>query len=202
MNESNTSLIVLGMGSDHCAKIIRDSLQRLEGVGEITTNISSHKVRIAYDPDIADTKSIRAAVEEAGYEVDSVIGDSFAGRVKLVVPGMASDYCAGLVKDTLGCLAGVGDIRTNVSNHQVIVGRNGKGPSPDELKATVERDREEVDVPVKELLLGDVMIVRPGDKIPTDGEVIEGASHVDESIATGESIPVEKSPGASVLGAQ
>ena len=67
--------------------------------------------------------------------------------------------------------------------------------------ARVERDGEEVEVPIKELSAGDVMIVRPGDKIPTDGEVIEGESHVDESIATGESIPVEKSKGASVLGA-
>ncbi|MFU8797076.1 MAG: HAD-IC family P-type ATPase, partial [Dehalococcoidia bacterium] len=67
--------------------------------------------------------------------------------------------------------------------------------------ARVDRDGEEVEVPVKELAIGDVMIVRPGDKIPTDGEVIEGESHVDESIATGESIPVEKSKGASVLGA-
>jgi P-type Cu+ transporter len=67
--------------------------------------------------------------------------------------------------------------------------------------ARVERDGEEVEVPVKDLSLGDIMIVRPGDKIPTDGEVTEGESHVDESIATGESIPVEKSPGAQVLGA-
>ena len=67
--------------------------------------------------------------------------------------------------------------------------------------ARVERDGEEVEVAVKELAPGDIMVVRPGDKIPTDGEVVEGESHLDESIATGESIPVYKSTGDSVIGA-
>ncbi|MDP3967849.1 MAG: heavy metal translocating P-type ATPase [Nocardioides sp.] len=59
----------------------------------------------------------------------------------------------------------------------------------------------EVEVPIAELAVGDVMVVRPGEKVPTDGEVLEGRSHIDESIATGESIPVEKGPGDTVLGA-
>ncbi|ABI56732.1 heavy metal translocating P-type ATPase [Alkalilimnicola ehrlichii MLHE-1] len=67
--------------------------------------------------------------------------------------------------------------------------------------ARVERDGEEVEVPVKQLNAGDVMIVRPGEKVPTDGVVLEGESTVDESIATGESVPVEKAAGATVLGA-
>lgn len=67
--------------------------------------------------------------------------------------------------------------------------------------ARVLRDGEEIEVPVAELQIGAVMVVRPGDKIPTDGEVIDGTSHVDESIATGESLPVSKSPGDAVLGA-
>jgi P-type Cu+ transporter len=67
--------------------------------------------------------------------------------------------------------------------------------------ARVRRDGVEVEVPVAELAIGDVMVVRPGEKVPTDGEVLEGHSHIDESIATGESLPVEKSPGDMVLGA-
>jgi P-type Cu+ transporter len=67
--------------------------------------------------------------------------------------------------------------------------------------ATVVRDGTEVEVPVAELAVGDIMIVRPGAKIPTDGEIVDGASHVDESIATGESVPVEKAPGDAVIGA-
>lgn len=68
-------------------------------------------------------------------------------------------------------------------------------------EASVLRDGEEIKIPVNELKIGDVMLVRPGEKIPTDGEVIEGESSVDESIATGESMPVEKSAGDEVIGA-
>jgi len=361
-------LVVPGMGSDHCAGIIRDSLNRLQGIAEIKTNISSHKVETTYDPEKTDPESIRAAIEKSGYEVASVSGGAGAGLVKLVVPGMGSDHCAGIIKDSLNRLQGIERINTNISNHQVFVQRSGEVPSAEEIKATVERagyevasissgeeseetaaeeagteefyltrtwrrfwiaavptivimvlmmvhmfvqpipgylaiisilafpvvflfggwathvsawrsltnrtanmdvlismgslppfiiglvgfvypmttftemaatiitfhllgrylenrakgkasqairklltlgaktarvEREgrEMEVPVKELAIGDVMIVRPGEKIPTDGEVTEGQSHIDESIATGESIPVEKSPGSQVLGA-
>ncbi|WP_372635128.1 heavy metal translocating P-type ATPase [Fodinibius sp.] len=68
-------------------------------------------------------------------------------------------------------------------------------------EATIERDGEEVKIPVQELQPGDLMVVRPGEKIPTDGEVTDGKSSVDESIATGESMPVKKEPGDEVIGA-
>lgn len=68
-------------------------------------------------------------------------------------------------------------------------------------EATVERGGEEVKVPLQDLQPGDIMVVRPGEKIPTDGEVIDGNSSVDESIATGESMPVEKQKGDEVIGA-
>ncbi|MEX3505493.1 heavy metal translocating P-type ATPase [Corynebacterium sp. LK2510] len=67
--------------------------------------------------------------------------------------------------------------------------------------AAVLRDGREVRVPVSELAVGDTFIVRPGEKIPTDGRVIEGASAVDESMLTGESVPVDVEPGATVTGA-
>ena len=67
--------------------------------------------------------------------------------------------------------------------------------------ASVLRDGQEIDVPVAELRVGDIMVVRPGAKVPTDGEIVEGNSHLDESIATGESVPVEKGPGDTVIGA-
>jgi Cu+-exporting ATPase len=62
-------------------------------------------------------------------------------------------------------------------------------------------DSEEREVPIQEVKVGDIMIVRPGEKIPTDGVVIEGESAVDESMATGESMPVQKKPGDEVIGA-
>ncbi|MBN2732266.1 MAG: copper-translocating P-type ATPase [Balneolaceae bacterium] len=68
-------------------------------------------------------------------------------------------------------------------------------------EAIVERKGKEVKVSIQDLQPGDIMIVRPGEKIPTDGEVVDGQSSVDESIATGESMPVEKSQGDEVIGA-
>ncbi|MGH7403139.1 MAG: copper-translocating P-type ATPase, partial [Candidatus Rokuibacteriota bacterium] len=65
----------------------------------------------------------------------------------------------------------------------------------------VVRDGREVDIPVEQVGAGDLVVVRPGEKIPVDGIVREGASAVDESMLTGESLPVEKRPGAAVFGA-
>jgi Cu+-exporting ATPase len=62
-------------------------------------------------------------------------------------------------------------------------------------------DGEEREVPIQEVKVGDIMVVRPGEKIPTDGMVVEGESAVDESMATGESMPVQKRPGDEVIGA-
>ena len=67
--------------------------------------------------------------------------------------------------------------------------------------ATVERDGAEVVLPVEEVQLGDILIVKAGESIPVDGVVTEGSSAVDESALTGESIPVEKQPGSTVIGA-
>jgi Cu+-exporting ATPase len=66
--------------------------------------------------------------------------------------------------------------------------------------ATVIRDGKEIEVSVDEVIVGDIVIVKPGQKIPVDGIVIEGSSAVDESMITGESIPVEKGVGSEVIG--
>ena len=67
--------------------------------------------------------------------------------------------------------------------------------------ARVIRDGREIDLPIAEVRINDVILVRPGEKIPVDGEVIAGASTVDEAMVTGESLPVKKQPGDEVIGA-
>jgi Cu+-exporting ATPase len=68
------------------------------------------------------------------------------------------------------------------------------------LTARVLRDGSEVDVAVAQVVVGDHVVVRPGERIPVDAVVVEGASHSDESMLTGESVPVLKEPGAKVTG--
>ncbi|MFZ5557458.1 MAG: heavy metal translocating P-type ATPase [Pseudomonadota bacterium] len=67
--------------------------------------------------------------------------------------------------------------------------------------ATVVRGGREVEVPTADVVQGDIVLIRPGNKVPVDGEVIEGKSTVDESMLTGESMPVGKEPGDTVIGA-
>jgi len=85
-----------------------------------------------------------------------------------------------------------------------------KGKTSDAIKklmglapktATVIKDDKEVEIPVEEVMVGDIIIVRPGERIPVDGIVISGVTSVDESMLTGESIPVEKHEGDIVIGA-
>ena len=68
-------------------------------------------------------------------------------------------------------------------------------------KAVVLRDGREVEVPTAEVEVGDLLLIRPGAKVPVDAEVVEGESSVDESMVTGESLPVEKRPGDRLVGA-
>src|SRR3989344_5843034 len=67
-------------------------------------------------------------------------------------------------------------------------------------KAVVIREGREINVPSAEIVHGDVVVLRPGDKVPVDGEVTEGETSIDESLVTGESIPVAKTAGAKVVG--
>ena len=65
----------------------------------------------------------------------------------------------------------------------------------------VSKEFREVEIPVEEIIQGDLMIIRPGERVPTDGMIIDGSSSIDESAITGESIPVDKVKGDEVIGA-
>ncbi len=95
----------------------------------------------------------------------------------------------------------------------ILLGRllesRAKGKTSDAIKklmglqaktARVQRDGREIDIDINEVITGDTVIVRPGEKIPTDGVILDGYSSIDESMLTGESIPVEKKAGDDVIG--
>jgi P-type Cu+ transporter len=65
-------LIVPGMGSDHCSGIVSESIRRLPGIADVSTNVASHRVRVRFDGAQTDAEAIRTAIERAGYEVDAV----------------------------------------------------------------------------------------------------------------------------------
>lgn len=370
--EANHSLVlaklaVPGMGSDHCAGIIKTSLKRLDGIDDIKVNLSAHRVETVYDPAQLTLIDIRTAVEQAGYEVASAHHTGIGRAVLLTVPGMGSDHCAAIVRKTLQRLDGTLRINTSIARHKVHIQVADGGPTDERLKQAVEKAGYEValvshdaegnnavdeadiecayvsqalrrlwiagvpttlimllmiphmfwqpipgyllivallafpvvflyggaathhstwrsltnrtfnmdvlismgslppyliglaglfvsmtsfiemaatimsfhlvgryleakargrasrairtlltlgaktarvehggkvqQVPVQALRPGDVMVIRPGDKVPTDGKIVDGESHLDESIATGESVPVYKVPGDTVIGA-
>ena len=68
-------------------------------------------------------------------------------------------------------------------------------------KATIIKGNKEIEIDISEIKIGDVLVVRPGEKIPTDGTIVKGESSVDESMVTGESLPIEKKKGSNVIGA-
>lgn len=284
-------LTVPGMGSDHCAGIVSKTLNRLDGIEAVTTNIANHKVHVTIIADGPDGDALKRAVEGAGYDVARVTTQADANPdhqaedeeqylkqavrrlwiaavpttliMLLMMPhmfwqpipgylaivavlafpvvflyggaathkaswrslkngtfnmdvlismGSLPPFIIGLVGFVYPMTSFVEMAATIMTFH--LVGRyleaKAKGKASQAIRrlltlgaktARVERDGEEIEIPVKELVPGDIMVVRPGDKVPTDGEVVDGESHLDESIATGESIPVYKSTGDTVIGA-
>jgi Cu2+-exporting ATPase len=66
-------------------------------------------------------------------------------------------------------------------------------------RASIEREAKVIEVPVAEVIVGDTIVLKPGDRVPVDGDVLDGTSSIDESMVTGESLPVEKGPGDPVI---
>jgi P-type Cu+ transporter len=287
-------LIVPGMGSDHCAGLVSTSLHRVAGVAAVRTDIAAHRVEVTFDPALVDVHGLRAAIERAGYEVASAVEASAAGQAqeatseeiearylrqaeqRLWIAGVPATLIMALmgvhmfIRPVPGYLAMVAllafpvvflaggfathrsawrSLTNRTANMDVLIsmgslppyliglvgfvypmtsfmemaatimtfhqlGRyletRAKGRASHAIRklvtlgaktATVLRNGAEVELPVAALQVGDIMVVRPGAKVPTDGEIVDGTSHLDESIATGESIPVEKGPGEMVIGA-
>lgn len=275
MKEKEVDVKIEGMSCVMCAKTVERVLKRLEGVEDVTVNLTTGRARIIFDPKMVSIEDIKKAVGSTGYKIVGV-EESDEEHISKLKRRFAVALMAGTIllmfKLTLNNLALIGPIlatpvviysgrdifltafnslRNRTLNMDVmysigvgsayissvistlgilpedyilyetsvlllaflLLGRTleemAKGKTSEAIKkllklqakvATVVRDGKEIEIPVEEVNVGDIVIVKPGEKIPVDGVVIEGESYVDESMVTGESIPNFKKPGDEVIG--
>lgn len=301
---------VIGMGSDHCAGVVKTAVERLDGVKSVETNFPNSYAHVTFDESRLNTRQIMKAISNAGYQPELVEAGADAADVEKearekeirtlkkkfvwaaifavpifyvamvemirerLIPGFISPshfpvrfalfqvlmsipviiigrnfYRIGvpnLLKGSpnMDSLIALGTSAAYLYSFYaaalVILGMDpsgkyvrslyfetaaviialilfgkyletvSKGKTSEAIKklmglapktAIIEVDGIEEEVPVSDVQVGDIVIVKPGEKIPVDGEVIDGRTAVDESMLTGESIPVEKNPGSKVAAA-
>ncbi|HOO54109.1 MAG TPA: heavy metal translocating P-type ATPase [Methanothrix sp.] len=286
------ALKIGGMMCASCVSTVGDAIGEVEGVIEVTVNLSSEKAYVTYNPKVATVADMRAAIEAAGYQYLGVVGEEseesermereaqerdlrdkrrrilvgFAAGAFMMILGMAHlplpvpmpylmlvistppfvylsrpIFAAGLralrhrslTMDVMYSMGiGVAFVSSVMGTFRIVLtpqfmfyetavflaafltlGRyletKAKGRTSEAIKkllglqpktATVLRDGQEVEVAADDLLAGDVILVRPGEKVPADGVVLSGESYVDESMITGEPIPSLKKKGDAVVG--
>ena len=134
-----------------------------------------------------------------GYSVVATVAPGIFPRTVFDAMGVVPAYFeAAAVITTLVLLGQVLELRARSRTNAAIKLLLGLAPKTARI---VRDDGSEADIPLELVKPGDRLRIRPGEKVPVDGTVIEGVSHVDESMVTGEPIPVEKHPGARVIGA-
>jgi len=155
---------------------------------------------VGWDYYVGGFKSLRAG--SANMDVLVAMGSStayFYSLAVLVFPGLGGHvyFETSAMIITLIKLGKMLEARAKGRTSEAIKKLMGLRPKT----ARVIRGGQEVEVPVESVALGDVVVVRPGERLPVDGIVVEGRSAVDESMLTGESLPVDKGPGDEVVGA-
>lgn len=137
-----------------------------------------------------------------------------ANMAVLVAMGTSAAYFYSLVLTIMGETMGLYYEAAAIIITLIVLGKlleiRAKGQTSEAIKklmglqaktARVIRDGQEMDIPIEDVIVGDVIFVRAGEKIPVDGEIMEGSSSIDESMLTGESMPVTKNVGDAVIGA-
>ena len=294
--------VTLTLGGMHCAACVarvERALQTVPGVEQARVNLATRQARVKYDAQQATVEALKAAIQEAGYEVEDWFKEErrpppspelearkmrqrfllalafslpvflgsmvhplpkwlgvshqtwflvllvlttpvlfyagapfFSGALSaarhgatnmdtLVALGTSAAYgysaWVTLAPHTVvpaGQAAGVYFDTTAMIITFIILGRwleaRSRGRASEAIRrlfalappnARVRRNGQEMEVPLEQVMVGDLVLVRPGEKIPVDGIVVEGTSAVDESMLTGESLPVAKEAGAEVWGA-
>ncbi|MFV9676947.1 MAG: heavy metal translocating P-type ATPase [Methanosarcinales archaeon] len=278
-----------GMTCAMCVKTIENALNRLNGIANVTVNLSAEKAYITYNPKMATVADMKRAIEDAGYQYLGVAGEEtedleevarekdlrekrnrfivgFAVGIPLMIlmhvpaaefpfsmayfmlvvstpafiyvshPIFRAAYRAlknkNLNMDVMYSMGiGVAFVSSLLATSGILteeflfydtalilasfltIGRymeaRAKGRTSEAIKklvglqpktATVIRDNREMKIPIEDVQIDDIVVVKPGDKIPVDGEVVGGESYVDESMITGEPIPTLKNKGDNVIG--
>ena len=301
------TLLVEGMHCTACVGRVEQALGRLNGVRSAAVNLSSHQVRIAYDPAQVDLAAIKSAVVSAGYQPRELAEQAsledaqaaghaalrrkvavavlfavpvsvismfellpeseypwrnwallaltlpvffysgrhiFAGALKglaqgsanmdtLIAMGVTAAFASSVAATVwpwlfrghdpiAGCLAiGIVSPEQHIYYEAaaviialILTGRlleeRAQGKTSEAIRkllglqprtARLVREGQELEVPIEQVAVGDIIAVRPGEKLPVDGVVTRGQSFVDEALITGEPMPVEKLPGSEVIGA-
>jgi Cu+-exporting ATPase len=288
-------LHVRGMSDDNDARRLQKTIEKIDGVRQVTVNFTAEKVKVNYIPTLTSQTDLRAAIRSAGFEALELGGDArdaegearqaeIAHQRKLLIIGLIFTiplFIFAMVRD-LGLLPmgwshaswtnwlmlvlatpvqfyvgyqyyrnGYKSLRNGSANMDVLIAMGSsaayfyslpvtfgwipghvyfetaaviitlirlgkflearaKGLTSEAIKklmglqaktARVMRDGSELDIAIDDVHPGDIVLVRPGEKIPVDGVLVEGRSTVDESMLTGESLPVSKGPGDAVIGA-
>lgn len=184
-----TTLQITGMTCAACANRIEKGLNKLEGVSSANVNFALEKASVTYDPDRVGLDQLEGTIKKLGYATAKEV-------VNFNLEGITCAACANRIEKCLSKLLGVTNASINFAMETARVEYWLQAKT-----ALVVRDGQEITIPVDEVIVGDVVLVRPGDKVPVDGQVLEGMSSVDESMLTGESLPVEKKAGDAVIGA-
>ena len=138
---------------------------------------------------------MREALEELIHEQE--IGIELLMSVAAIIAGVMGQWAEGAALVFLYSISEAAESYTSERARQAVRALMDLAPRT----ALVRRDQQELRVPVEELRVGDLFVVVPGEAIATDGEVVEGHSSVNQAPVTGESVPVEKSPGQKVFAA-
>lgn len=286
INERAT-LKVGGMVCATCESTVSDAIRELDGVSDVTVNLSTEKAYVTYNPKVVSLDDIRRAIEAAGYQYLGVVGEESESleaeirsrdlreRLRKIIVGfgasallMALMYLAPMTHTMsilMMCVAtpafvyvssgifraahralrnrnlnmdvmysmgiGVAFVSSVLSTFGVLshdfifyetavmlasflnLGRyletRAKWRTSDAIKklvalqprtATVIVDGSEKEIPAEMIQPGDVILIKPGERVPADGEIIEGEGYVDESMISGEPVPVLKKPGSQAIG--
>ena len=281
-------LKVGGMTCVMCANTIESTLSKLDGVIEVTVNVSSEKVYVTYNPKIVSISEMKKAIEESGYQYLGIEGEVIEDlkreenqrkkKYRIIVGAIDSSILMALMYAPMMMLPismsllmflialpafaylsypifnaayrslknrnlnmdvmysmgiGVAFFSSILGTFNILLGsefmfyeaavmlatfltfgrfleERAKGKTSESIKrlmglqaktATVVREGKEIEIQIEDVVVGDIVIVKPGEKIPVDGEVISGESYVDESMISGEPIPVLKEKGSKVIGA-